>query len=148
MGKKWNLSQPLQQKTSPPPPSKKAKKSTLNIVEEEDTPSDEKENEQESEEEHGPDFCKSCNHDPCIFLPIQDDLYKNDLIYFDESKFAKDQANHNSFCCKKAYRMASQVIHGQLGWGIRKKHFACMEEGICALFPPPTGWKVMGFREE
>jgi len=80
------------------------------------------------------------------FLQSQYDLYKNDLIYFDESKFAKDEApDHNSFWQEKSYRMASQVIHGQLGWGIRKKHFAYMEEEICALFPPPSGAKRRGF---
>lgn len=97
------------------------------------------------EKVNGPDHCIHCDDDPCVFVQIESRLAENDAIYFDEHDYANDPVPYNSARRKRAYQYAAFVLWEGINY--RQPHYACVEDGVRALFPPFDG-KVMGYKEE
>ena len=96
----------------------------------------------------GPSHCIHCDDDPCLWLQLEPAILDNDRVYNSEDIAGEALANEpNRARRKRAFRLASQMINGHLGNGIRKKHMRCIEDGVRSLFPAVDG-KHMGFKEE
>ena len=93
----------------------------------------------------GPDHCIHCDEDPCVFVQIEARLGENDAIYYDTYEYKKDPSKCNSGRRKRAFQYAAFILWEGINY--RKPHFACVENGVRALFPPFDG-KVMGFKKK
>jgi hypothetical protein len=96
------------------------------------------------QKENGPDHCIHCDEDPCVFVQIESRLGENDAIYYDEEEFGKDPVAYNSGRRKRAFQYAAFILWEGINY--RKPHFACVEDGVRALFPPFDG-KIMGYKK-
>jgi hypothetical protein len=52
---------------------------------------------------------------------------------------------YNSGRCKRAFQYAAFILWEGINY--RKPHFACIEDGICALFSP-FDRKIMGYKKK
>jgi hypothetical protein len=93
----------------------------------------------------GPDHCIHCDEDPCVFVQIEARLCNNDAIYYDSYDYKKDPTKCNSGRRKRAFQYAAYILWEGINY--RKPHFACVEAGVRALFPPFDG-KIMGFKKK
>ena len=76
---------------------------------------------------------------------ITDDLERNDVAMYDELLFEDNPNKANRERRFRAYRLATFIIEGRLGMGVRKKLYDCVHTGIMMMFPPFDG-EVTGFK--
>jgi hypothetical protein len=72
-------------------------------------------------------------------------LWENDEIYYDSGDYEKALITYNSSRRKRAFQYAAFILWE--GVNYRKPHYRCVEDGVCALFPPLNG-KIMGYKEK
>ena len=95
--------------------------------------------------EDGSWMCQSCKQPTCLMTQITEEIEKNDLALYDELLFERDPNQANRQRRYSAYQLASFLIEGRLGKGVRKELHDCVRTGILMMFPPFDG-KVTGFK--
>ena len=90
-------------------------------------------------------ICQSCNQATCLMTQIMVDLDENDSATYDNQLFEDNPNLANKQRRYRAYCLASFLIEGRLGTGVRKKHYDCVSTGISMMYPPFDG-KVTGFK--
>ena len=73
------------------------------------------------------------------------DLETNDSATYDNQLFEDDPNLANKQRRYRAYCLASYLIEGRLGKGVRKKHYDCIGTGIRMMYLPFDG-EVTGFK--
>jgi hypothetical protein len=97
--------------------------------------------------EHYSWYCPHCKKDPCLFLQILSNLYDQDDKYL-AGILARYENIADVMKARRflAYKLASFLIRGEMGYKNRKRHLKCVEEGVHDIFPSPNG-KVTGYKE-
>lgn len=92
-------------------------------------------------------YCPHCGKDPCLFLRILSNLYDHDDKYL-AGIMARHENIDDVMRARRflAYKLASLLIRGEMGFKNRERHLECVEVGIRDMFPPHNG-TVTGYKE-